>query len=172
MNRLENIAHHSPQVDDIDWTCNVSGWNDFADLRKLQIYIIFAESLAQWHGSKILWSNHEWIGPIEKSFRTCYPLRQSTVMVVFRCTPIFVKSERKMNGVYVTSKAHSLEAEDFKVGLEAKDYLRSEEDWFRHCEIVGFSLNNVGDYSMVPMRNLELMLNKHLLVAEFFSSNG
>ena len=32
-----------------------------------------------------------------------------------------------MNGVYVISKAHPREAEDFKVGLEAKDYLRSNE---------------------------------------------
>lgn len=39
---------------------NVSGWNDFANPRKLQLYVVFAESLAQWHGSRILWSNHEW----------------------------------------------------------------------------------------------------------------
>ena len=47
-----------------------------------------------------------------------------------------------------------------------------EGNGFRDCGIVGYSPYIAEKANMVPMRNLGMMLNKHQLVAEFFSSNG
>ena len=62
-------------------SCNEAGWNEYVnhfeitDPRKLQLFIVFAESFLQWHQSQILWSHHDWKGPIASRYWTCCPLR-------------------------------------------------------------------------------------------------
>lgn len=55
---------------------------DATEFRRLQRYVVLAESLGRRHGSEILWSKHEWIGPIETRFWTCCPLRQLGVAII------------------------------------------------------------------------------------------
>ena len=50
---------------------NTSGWKDFVDKyevkddRRLELFIAFGENERQWHLGDILWSEEDWVGPVE-----------------------------------------------------------------------------------------------------------
>lgn len=61
-------------------SCNEPGWNQLINKfervnpRELQFHIVFAESYAQWHAGEILWSHHDWKGPIANRYWACCSL--------------------------------------------------------------------------------------------------
>lgn len=95
----------------------------------MQRYIVFAESLDKWHGSEILWSKHECIGPIETRSWTCFPLRQLSVAIIVCQIRFCICTEwgLALALLIVFLKFQPLVAEDSEVGLEDKDYFGSEE---------------------------------------------
>ena len=61
-------------------SCNEPGWNELINKfervnpRELQFHIVFAESYAQWHAGEIMWSHHDWKGPIANRYWACCSL--------------------------------------------------------------------------------------------------
>lgn len=56
---------------------NRNGWHNLMDaFHELHFYLIIAEDKKQWHHCDVLWSQHDWQGPIEGRYWACCDLRK------------------------------------------------------------------------------------------------
>ena len=56
-----------------------SGWDvliEFQQRKGLETKLLVAEDLAQWYKAELLWSSHDWLGPIEGRYWACCDLEK------------------------------------------------------------------------------------------------